>query len=105
MSPKPRLSAGLRAIHLALLALCLVAWVTGLFAGDYKKPLHLGYDLHKRASGLARALKEVHEAAEVIIPAYLVLHVGGVVAHALGGHPLWRDMFFLGAKPGDGNPD
>jgi len=48
-----------------------------------------------RASGWLHAVKQIHEAAQLLIPAYLLLHLGGVVLHALFGQDLWRSMFFL----------
>jgi hypothetical protein len=49
-----------------------------------------------RATGWLRGLKEIHEAAQVLIPAYLGLHVGGTLMHALLGQHFWREMFFVG---------
>jgi hypothetical protein len=43
-----------------------------------------------RATGWVRAVKELHEAGEPVVIAYLALHVGAVVAHSLAGHPVWR---------------
>lgn len=51
-----------------------------------------------RATGWLHDVKELHELAQQIIPVYLVLHVGGVVVHALAGQDLWRSMFFLGPR-------
>ncbi|MGR0480579.1 MAG: cytochrome b/b6 domain-containing protein [Candidatus Electronema sp. V4] len=48
-----------------------------------------------RASGLLHAVKEAHEVAVVLIPVYLALHVGAVIAHSLSGHQVWREIFFL----------
>ena len=36
-----------RLIHLGLTLLAVVAGITGLFAGDYKRLPHLGFSLHK----------------------------------------------------------
>jgi cytochrome b len=182
-----RYPAYLRGIHLALASLCLLAWGSAQFAGDYKRAVHLGFTIHEivgigftvalalrvlvgllgpqrarfstwfpfgpdnlrlvlddlrnaarlrvaqraphegiagivqflgllafvliastgtllafylepgaRASGWVHGLKEVHEAAQVLIPVYLGLHVGGTLVHALLGDPLWREMFFFG---------
>lgn len=176
----------LRLVHLALAILCLVAWGSAQFAGDYKRAVHLGFSIHEviglaftaalairiliglvgpdrgrfsawfpfakdnlrlvnddlrnlvqlrfperapheglaglvqflgllifaliafsgtvlalylepgtRATGWLSGVKEVHEAAQVLIPVYLALHVGGTLVHALLGQQLWREMFFL----------
>jgi len=181
-----RYPPSLRVIHLALAALCLIAWGSAQFAGDYKRAIHLGYSIHEvvgigftitlairifmgllgpqrarfstwfpfakdnlrivvddlrnlvqlrfperaahegiaglvqflglllflmiaasgtvmafslqpgiRATGWLHTLKEIHETAQVLIPGYLGLHVGGALVHALLGQQLWREMFFL----------
>lgn len=38
---------------------------------------------------------ELHKAGETLIPAYLAVHVGATLAHALAGDRRWRSMFFL----------
>jgi cytochrome b len=184
-----RYSASLRFIHLALAVLCLAAWGSAQFAGDYKNAAHLGFSVHEfiglgftaallvrvlagllgprqarfatwfplaagnrrligedlrnwavlrfperaphegvaglvqflgllvflaiaatgtllawylepgmRATGWLHDLKEVHEAAQILIPVYLGLHVGGTLLHALLGQHLWREMFFMGSR-------
>lgn len=45
--------------------------------------------------GWPHALKELHEIGEVLVPAYLVLHVGAVLLHSLTGRQVWRKMVFL----------
>ena len=186
-----RYPAHLRLIHLALATLCLAAWGSAQFAGDYKRADHPGFSIHEligiafaaalalrvligllgpgrsrfstwfpftgenlrmvlddlrsvarfrveyrapheglagvvqflgllafvmiastgtvlafylepgtRTSGWVHAVKEVHEAAEVLIPVYLGLHVGGTIVHALLGQHLWREMFFMGKSSG-----
>lgn len=40
--------------------------------------------------------EEMHEIGEYLVPIYLILHVGGVVLHALNGTHLWRRMFGVG---------
>jgi cytochrome b561 len=47
-------------------------------------------------SELFEALEEVHEVGESLIPLYLVAHVGAVLLHSLGGHPVWKKMFTHG---------
>jgi cytochrome b len=181
-----RYSASLRVVHLALAALCLVAWGTAQFAGDYKNAIHIGFSFHEivgvgftvvlgirivigltgpdgarfsawfpfgkdnlrrvtddvrnsarfkfpdraphegvagvvqflglcaflfialtgtvmvfylapgtRPTGWLHSVKEVHEVAQFLIPAYLGLHVGGAIVHSMFGHGVWREMFFL----------
>jgi cytochrome b len=188
-NPSPRNPTALRCLHLGLVVLCLLAWATAQFAGDYKRPVHTGYTLHEivgilfaailslrvvygvfgpkaarfaawfplsasnraliaedlrllarlrlperqphegiaglvealgllafffiagtgvamalylepgaRAGGWLRGVKEVHEIAQTVIPAYLALHAGAALLHALAGHDLLRDMFFLSRK-------
>lgn len=38
--------------------------------------------------------EEVHEVGESLIPLYLFLHVGGVIAHSIAGKPNWKRMWF-----------
>lgn len=185
----PRHDVVVRALHLALVLLCLAAWGSAQFADDYKNTAHLGSSVHKwigigfaiaislrtlyglfgphearfaawfpfsafnlrlagqdilqlvcfrdperephqgfagllqglgmvvflaiaamgvvmalylapgsRATGWLHDVKKVHEVAQQIIPVYLLLHVGGVVMHALFGQSLWRSMFFVGPR-------
>ena len=49
----------------------------------------------QRVTGWLDTLQDIHGAASVWIPAYLVLHVGAVVLHAFTGHPIWRKMLFM----------
>ncbi len=48
-----------------------------------------------KAHGLMSLVKEAHELGTVLIPVYLVLHIGAVLAHSLTGHQVWKDIFFL----------
>jgi cytochrome b len=48
-----------------------------------------------KARGTIHFIKELHEAGEVLIPIFIVIHVGAVILHALSGKPLWRRMLFL----------
>ena len=73
---------------LGLLAFIAIA-CTGTLIYFYLEP-------GTRATGWVRSIKEIHETAQVLIPVYLLLHVGGVVVHALHGQHLWRAMFFCG---------
>lgn len=40
-------------------------------------------------------LKELHEAGETLIPAFLAVHLAATIVHALAGDTRWRRMFFL----------
>ena len=181
-----RYPASLKVVHLGLATLCLVAWGTAQFAGDYKNAVHVGFSIHEivgvaftvvlatrilmgllgpeagqfsawfpfgirnlrrvnedlsnfarlrfperaphegiagvvqflglcaflfiaitgtimvlylapgtRATGWLHTVKEVHEGAQILIPVYLGLHVGGALLHSLLGQDLWREMFFI----------
>jgi len=185
-SAASRYDVPIRLLHFALVLLCLAAWASAQFAGDYKNAGHPGYNVHQsigigfafaislrvlygvigppaarlaswfpftvsncrvaaqdilllarfrvaerkphegiaglvqglgmlaflliaatgavmalylelgsRATGWLRAVKELHETAQLIIPVYLFLHLGGVFLHALLGQDLWRSMFFV----------
>jgi cytochrome b len=48
-----------------------------------------------KAHGLMSIVKEAHEAGTAFVPVYLCLHVGAVIAHALTGHHVWKEIFFL----------
>lgn len=47
----------------------------------------------KAYHALHEAAEEAHEVGESLIPAFLVVHVGAVIAHSLFGSPVWRRMF------------
>lgn len=156
-----RYDAGTRLIHLALVLFGIAALVSGQFAGDYRREIHTGFDVHRciglgmalalgarllwgfagprearfsawrerhtgiagfvqaiglaafawmaitgailftwlepgmRAGGWLRAVKELHEGGQAVVLAYLAVHAGAVLVHALAGDPLWRRMFSL----------
>ncbi|XOF32813.1 MAG: cytochrome b/b6 domain-containing protein [Candidatus Electrothrix sp. YB6] len=48
-----------------------------------------------RAGGILHSLMEAHEAGAVLIPVYLLLHVGAVIAHSLQGDHVWKEIFFM----------
>ena len=54
------------------------------------------FDPGSKAGGLVHAIKEVHEAGEVLLPVYLSIHVGAVLLHSITGHPVWKRIFFIG---------
>ena len=175
----------IRVWHLVIIILCLVAWLTGDMADDYKKPEYSGFVIHglagmafafvlslyighgivgpkplrftqwfpftkermrktkadlanliqfklpehekrqglaglvqylgmvvffwiavtgtllyvfiepgSKTKGLLHGVKEAHEIGEILIPLYLCLHIGAVIAHSLTGNQVWRDIFF-----------
>lgn len=43
---------------------------------------------------LFELFEEAHEVGEDLIPLYLFLHVGAVIAHSLVGKPNWKRMWF-----------
>jgi cytochrome b len=47
-----------------------------------------------KAKGIVHDIKEFHEIGEILIPAFLSLHVGAVVMHALAGNHVWKRIFF-----------
>jgi len=49
----------------------------------------------RQAGGLVHALKEMHELGLWLIVAFLAIHGGAVILHALSGDHLWRKTFFL----------
>jgi len=44
-------------------------------------------------SALFEVVEEVHEIGEALIPLYLTLHVGSVIAHSMAGNPIWERMW------------
>jgi cytochrome b len=54
--------------------------------------LYLYIEPGVRAAGWLRTVKELHEAAQPVLIAYVVLHIGAVLAHAIAGHAIWRRM-------------
>lgn len=46
-------------------------------------------------TGWPHVIKHWHQIGNVLIPAYLVLHVGGTIAHSLVGKQVWKKMLFL----------
>jgi len=44
-------------------------------------------------------VKELHEVSETLITAFLAIHVGAAIAHALAGDTRWRRMLFLSNEP------
>lgn len=48
-----------------------------------------------KAQGFVRAVKEAHEVGTALIPVYLALHIGAVLAHSLTGQHVWKEIFFF----------
>lgn len=57
--------------------------------------MYLFLETGAKAHSIMSAVKEAHEVGTALIPVYLCLHVGAVIAHALTGHQVWREIFFL----------
>ena len=110
MSAVFRYDAATRLIHLLLALLGIAALVSGQFAGDYRRPVHTGFDIH-RWIGIAMALvvavrlvrlrlpmREGHEGLAGLIQAIglgafaWMACTGAVLVHSLAGHPVWRRM-------------
>ena len=48
----------------------------------------------RKAHGLLRVIKEMHEIGETLIPIFLALHLTGVLLDALWGRQKWRRVIF-----------
>jgi len=90
--PQRPLHGGIAGVIQAL-GLAVFAWMaaTGV-------PLFLLVEPGVRPAGWVKILEELHEGGEGLVYAYLVLHVGAVILHAMMGDASWREMFFLGQK-------
>jgi len=51
-----------------------------------------------RATGWIGGIKEIHEAGQPMVIAYIAIHVGAVLMHAIAGQPVWRRMLPWGAR-------
>jgi len=60
--------------------------------------MYLFMERGAKAQGFMHAVKEAHEVGTALIWVYLALHVGAVIAHAVTGHQVWQEMFFLSKK-------
>ena len=49
----------------------------------------------QKAHGFLHDIKELHELGVALVPAFLSLHVGAVIMHALRGNHIWRKIFFI----------
>lgn len=72
--------------------LAVFAWMGATGTLMYFLNGRLGHDAWE-------VLEEIHELGESLVPVYLLLHVGAVLLHSLGGSPVWRKMFSLQAVP------
>lgn len=52
----------------------------------------LGQDVETE---IVEIFEELHKVGESLIPLYLVMHIGAVLLHALGGNPIWKKMFSI----------
>ncbi len=48
-----------------------------------------------KLTGWPRVIKQWHQIGGVLVPAYLVLHVGATILHSLAGKQVWKKMLFL----------
>jgi cytochrome b len=186
---KPPYDATTRLIHLLLALFGVAALVSGQFAGDYRRAVHTGFDIHRwiglgmalalaarllwgfvgpkevrfaawlpvtrrrlalvgedlaalarlrlperagheglaglvqavglaafawmavsgailfawlepgaRVTGWLSAVKELHEGGQVVAIAYVAVHAGAVLVHAMAGDPVWRRMLPAGER-------
>ncbi len=70
------------------LAVFLLMAATGAYLYFFLEPGH-------KAHGFVHDVKELHEAGVVLIPAFLSLHGGAVLMHALRGNHIWKKIFFI----------
>jgi cytochrome b len=49
----------------------------------------------QKAHGFIHDAKELHEIGVPLVPAFLSLHAGAVIMHALRGNHIWRKIFFI----------
>lgn len=52
-------------------------------------------DPGSKVKGVLHAVKEAHEIGGVLIPIYLSIHIGAVIAHAFTGNHVWKEIFFF----------
>jgi cytochrome b len=45
-----------------------------------------------RAAGIVSVVKELHEGGQAVVLAYIAIHAGAVLVHALAGDPIWKRM-------------
>lgn len=48
-----------------------------------------------KLTGWPRVVKHWHEIGNILVPAYLFLHLGGALVHSLLGKHVWKKMLFL----------
>ena len=60
--------------------------------------LFFGLEPGQKAHGVLHDVKEVHEIGVALVPAFLLMHVGAVVMHALRGKHLWKKILFINDK-------
>ena len=54
-----------------------------------------------KMEGMLHVIKEGHEVGTALVLVYLALHAGAVLAHALTGHQLWKEIFFVAKASSD----
>ncbi len=72
-----------------LFGLLVFSWMalTGSLLFTYLEP-------GRKAHGLLRVIKGMHEVGEILIPIFLALHLTGVLLDALWGRQKWRRVIF-----------
>lgn len=87
--PEHRRRRGLTGL-VQFLGILIFFWLaaTGVLLYFFIEPGH-------KTHGVLHGVKEMHEVGEILIPAYLVLHIGAVIAHSLKGNHVWRAIFFF----------
>lgn len=72
-----------------LFGLLVFSWMalTGSLLFTYLEP-------GRRAHGLLRMIKEIHEIGRILIPIFLALHLTGVLLDAFWGRQKWRSVIF-----------
>ncbi len=81
-----------RLLHLGLAVFGVWSWLDGLGwigagASDYDNPVYSGYIQHRWVGivftvFLLAVIEHWHQIGNVLVPAYLILHVGGTVSSA-----------------------
>lgn len=87
--PEHRRRQGLAGL-VQFFGLMVFSWLaaTGAF-------MYFFMELGTKAHGFMHMVKEAHEVGTMLIPVYLALHVGAVIAHSLTGHQVWKEIFFF----------
>ena len=70
---------------------------------EYIKDSHTNISIEGESRGeieeVFEIFEETHEVGESLIPLFLILHVGAVIAHTFTGKPNWKKMWSLPDRP------